>query len=218
MKTTLLTLILFFGSLLCQAQMSQIQQMNQQMHQRMHMQAIQNSQRFMNNMMWQMSMNKPAKKVYDRYKFEIVTLSGDTITSNKKTGISFYSPVDSITLVDKDKKERVVYPKETKNIFIKQKWGTVVGTPYNNSSSWLFKTDSVNNVKFYAIFPEPGIEYITHYQIDNDTITSVTAESLKPLVADYPKAIGQLEKKKKNLYKALSIYVKEEKKKARRKD
>ena len=214
MKTTLFTIILLFVSLLCQAQMN----MNQQMHQRMHMQAFQNHQRFMNNMMWQMNANKVIKKTDGKYKFGVVTQSGDSIVSHKKTRVSFYSPVDSITLISKEKEKQVIYPKETKSVFIKQKWGTVVGVPFDNNKHWVFKTDSVNNANLYAIFPEPGLEYITHYQIGDGEIISVTAESLISLVADYPKAVEQLEKKKKNLYKALSIYVKEEKKKEQKKE
>lgn len=211
MKTIIFTLILSFCGLLCQAQMNPTQH-HMQVH-RTNM-LMQNQQRFMNNMMWQMSMNKPIKKTSAKYKFGIVTQAGDTIVSDKKMKVSFYSPLDSIIIVDKQKKKQVIYPKNTKSIFVKQKRRYIPGILYNNDSNWLFKTDSVGNVKLYAAFPEFGLEYITHFQVADSDITSVTAESLKPLVGDYPKALKHLDKK--NLYKALSVYMKEEKKKEKK--
>lgn len=210
MKTTLLTLTLLFFGLLCRAQMNPMQQHMQTA--RMVNQMNQN-QRFMNNMMWQMSMNKPIKKTGAKYKFGIITQAEDTIVSEKNMKISFYSPLDSIIIVGKKKKKQVIHPKDTKSIFVKQKGKYISGIPYNKGSNWLFRTDSVGDVKLYAAFPESGLEYITHFQAGDSDITSVTVESLKSLVADYPKALKHLEKK--NLYKALSVYMKEEKKKER---
>lgn len=207
MKAILLTLTLCFCGLLCQAQMNPMQHHMQ--ISRMNTQII-NQQRFMNNMMWQMSMNKPIKKTGAKYKFGIVTQSGKTIVSEKKMKVFFYSPLDSIVIVNKEKEKQVIYPKDTKRIFVKQKQRYVSGIPYDNSN-WLFNTDSVGYVKFYAAFPESGLEYITHFRVGDNDITLVTPESLKSLVGDYPKALKHLEKK--NLYKALSVYMKEEKKK-----
>lgn len=209
---TILILTLLFCTLLCKAQMNpmqhhmQISRMNTQ---------LQNQQRFMNNMMWQISMNKQIKKTGAKYKFGIVSLTGETIVSDKKMKVSFYSPLDSIVVVDRKNGKQVIYPKNTKSIFVKQKKGYISGIPYNNDSNWLFRTDSVGYVKFYAAFPESGLEYITHFQVRDNDLTSVTVESLKSLVADYPKALKYLEKK--NLYKALSVYMKEEKKKLSKK-
>ena len=183
------------------------------MHQRMHMQALQHQQRSMNNMMWQMGMNKPIKKTSSKYKVGVITLSGDSIVSCKKQKYYFFKPIEFVTIVNKDKQKQDFRPQDTKSIFVKQKWGTVTGIPFDLNDHWIFNTQTLDSIRFYANFPEQGLEYITHYQMGDGEIVSITAETMKTLVQDSPKALKHLEGKRVNLYKALSAYMKEKQKK-----
>ncbi|MFV0420485.1 MAG: hypothetical protein ACK5KT_17390 [Dysgonomonas sp.] len=205
------TFILLLAILSCSIISELKAQAHAQAAMRTHMQAVRTHEqmtRQFQHMNLMMMNGQKVKKFQEKYKFNIVTLNGDTILNKKKITVSFSKPIKEIMI--KYKKEKNTYtPDQTKEIYLKQSGRIVTGIPYNDY--WIFNMHSTGNLKLYAPFPEKDITYAAFYQMPGDSIKMITEEFVTRLVAGNLKAEKQLKKRK--VLKALEIYIKEENKK-----
>lgn len=178
---------------------------------RTHMQAVRTHQQmarqFQHMNLMRMDGSR-VKKHEGKYKFNIVTLSGDTIINKKKTTVLFSKPIKEITI--KNKKVTSIYtPDQTKEIYFKRAGRIINGITHEDY--WIFNMHSTKNLKLYAPFPEEDITYAALYQFNGDSIKMITEKFVKELITGNAKAEKAFNKNK--ILKALEIYIKEENKK-----
>ncbi|MDH6308832.1 hypothetical protein M2451_001398 [Dysgonomonas sp. PFB1-18] len=193
----------------------QAQRHTMQFHQQAmqaHRQAMQSHQMFM-NMHIMRSNNMMVRKTNGKYKFNIITLDGDTIVASKKVKINFLEPLAKLTIKTKEG-ERSFAPHETKEIFIKQKSNYVKGIL--RDSIWIFNTFSTSEVKFYGLAPVKELGYLNWFQAEGDSVRVITKENMQQLMKGYEKAEKALDKGKTG--HAIYYYIREDNKRNKDKE
>lgn len=160
------------------------------------------------NLSSKVNSSQDEKVYYGIYKFNLVTLKGDTIHCKRSTKMPLTESIKQL-LVEERNNAYVYKPEHTKEIYVEKSNRIFRGIPHNDC--WIFDVFSSGELTLFSLFPEKDIYYASMYRLNDGTIKSINKEFVEKLIAGNIKAEKALEKN--DMKKALEIYIKDKKKK-----
>jgi hypothetical protein len=154
--------------------------------------------------------------IVENKKYELSVVEeqgGDTIYGKGKVKVYLNEPLSSFELdTGSGKKFYSVFQHKKPEVLIKNGKGLISGVPHRGR--WIFNVYSGKDLILYARIPRFHVYYTGFYKTGNDSIREITPEFVAGLVKGNKKAEKALQKE--NIGKALHIYIKDEKKKAKK--